>query len=158
MDIDNIKLKNMWRNCNNSSFTFAASIPLDVWTQKPFAPRFSSYSWEVACILRTRLCYLDAFKTGSLYFTSRDNILDKNKYFEMSKTEVLSLLKETAESILDEVSRLETFEKLTYFMQLLQHKRIHHGKLLLYHSKSGLELPKSFKKTWGESNFTLKRK
>jgi len=63
------------------------------------------------------------------------------------------MLKEASADLLKEVEKADAPEKVDLIVWLLQHERIHHGKLLLYSAQAGLKLPKSFVATWGKSNF-----
>lgn len=146
-------LKNNWRNCNNATTEFLQAISNEDLNKKPFDPRFKSFNWEFACLLRTRICYLEGLKTGKLSFADIEGLPDKNKIGEFSKTEMLDKFSELSNALLEEIDKLDTAEKVNMINWLLQHERIHHGKLTLYHSQSGHQLPESFKKTWGESNF-----
>lgn len=145
--------KNSWRNCNAASTDFAEKIPLEKWPIKPFDPRFKSFAWEFACIVRTRLCYLKGLKTGKLDFSDQEDILNKEILETYSKKEILELLSQLTNDFIIEIERINSSEGIKLINWILQHERIHHGKLILYFSQIGLEIPKSFKKTWGESNF-----
>jgi hypothetical protein len=146
--------KNSWRNCNNATVAFATSTTLDLWNKKPFDKRFTTYSWEYACLLRTRMCYLTGLKTGKLTFSHQNDIPDKSEVEKYSKNEVIEGLKEYAKLILEQIEKINTTQQLDLVNWLLQHERIHQGKLVLYHSQLGIKIPDSFKKTWGESNFS----
>ena len=122
-------------------------------SQKPFDNRFTSFAWEFACLIRSRLCYLDALKTGEFNFTDREGIPNKEELVKNSKSEMLNLLSTTSTALLSEIAQIGTQDKVATIIWLLQHERIHHGKLMLYFSKADLEIPDSFKKTWGETNF-----
>ena len=147
-------LKNSWRNVNSASTGFLQAIPSNNVSDKPFEHRFTTFSWEFACLIRSRLCYLDALKTGEFNFTDRDGIPNKEDLMKKSKTEMLDLLSTTSNDLLKEIEQIETQDKVATIIWLLQHERIHHGKLMLYLSKADFELPDSFKKTWGETNFS----
>lgn len=56
-------VREIWQNCHQATFEFAKNVPERDWFLKPFAPRFKSFSWEFACLTRTRMCYLKALKT-----------------------------------------------------------------------------------------------
>jgi hypothetical protein len=146
-------LKNSWRNVNSASTGFLQSIPTDKIATKPFEHRFTTFSWEFACIIRTRLCYLDALKTGIFNFTDREEIPNKEIVMEESKATMLKELSETSGLLLKEIEKIDSQEKVAAILWLLQHERIHHGKLMIYHSQAGYKLPASFVKTWGEDNF-----
>lgn len=145
--------KNAWRNCNAASTDFAEIVPTNLWHSKPFDPRFKSFAWEFACIVRTRLCYLKGLKTGKLDFSDQEDILNKEILETCSKKEILELLSQLTNDFITEIERINSLEGIKLINWILQHERIHHGKLILYFSQIGLEIPKSFKKTWGESNF-----
>lgn len=146
-------LKNAWRNTNSATAGFLQSIPTDKLINKPFETRFKNYAWEFACLIRTRLCYLDELKTGVANFEDREGIPNKDDLAKEPKAKMLDLLSETSNKLLNELEKIESAEKVSRIIWLLQHERIHQGKLMLYHAKSGYEIPESFKKTWGESNF-----
>ncbi len=146
-------LKNGWRNCNSATAGFLQAVPSDKLTDKPFDPRFTTYAWEFACLIRTRYCYLEGLRTGELSFKDRETVPNKDAVAQESKSQILDRLSETSNSILEEIEKIKSAEQVALMSWLLQHERIHHGKLTLYHSKSEYELPDSFTKTWGESNF-----
>lgn len=146
-------LKNSWRNCNASTIGFIDSIPSDKFHIIPFETRFKTFAWEFVCIVRTRLCYLEALKSGKLNFSDRSTVPNKNNLSREEKKTLLKLINDTARSILVEIEKVNSAEKISLITWILQHERIHHGKLLLYCSQLKLELPKSFVRTWGESNF-----
>lgn len=146
-------LKNSWRNCNTSTVGFITNIPAEKFHEIPFKTRFKSFAWEFADIARTRLCYLKALKTGSLNFSDRSSVPNKDKLSREEKSVLQKLLNETSRNILKEIEKIKSSEKVSLVIWLLQHERIHQGKLLLYCSWLKLELPQSFVKTWGEINF-----
>lgn len=146
-------LKNGWRNTNNATTGFLQNIPTYKLNDKAFDQRFTTYAWEFACLIRTRLCYLDELKTGVQNFADRDDIPNKEEILNYSKAKMLDKLSETSNHLVDELETLCEYAKVGRIIWLLQHERIHQGKLILYHAKSGYEIPESFKKTWGESNF-----
>jgi len=146
-------LKNAWRNTNTATVGFLQNIPTENIGDKPFEKRFTNYSWEFACLVRTRLCYLDELKTGVQNFADRDDIPNKEEIINYSKAKMLDTLSETSNHLINELETLSEYMKVGRIIWLLQHERIHQGKLMLYHAKSGFEIPESFKKTWGESNF-----
>lgn len=146
-------LKNSWRNCNTSTIGFMDSIPTEKFHDIPFKTRFKTFAWEFACIARTRFCYIDALKTGALNFSDRPSVPNKNNLSREKKGYLKKLINETSLDILKEIEKINSPEKVSLITWLLQHERIHHGKLLLYCSWLKLKLPKSFVKTWGESNF-----
>ena len=146
-------LKNNWRNTNNASASFLQSIPNQSIQVHPFENRFTDFSWEFSCLIRTRLCYLEELKTGIQNFEDREGIPNKDILQQKSKKELADLISETSNALLEEITKIDTYNKVARIIWLLQHERIHQGKLLLYHSKLNLEIPESFKKTWGESNF-----
>jgi hypothetical protein len=147
------ELKNAWRNTNIASYGFLSNIPFEKVEEKPFEIRFKSFSWEFACIIRTRLCYIEELKTGIPNFEDREGIPNKDVLMKESKTKMLELLSETSNNLLEEIEKIDDSHKVARIIWLLQHERIHHGKLMLYLSQSGFKLPESFIKTWGESNF-----
>jgi hypothetical protein len=149
-------LKNNWRNINGSTIKFAQNVPVNMWNIKPFEKRFTTFSWEFACILRTRLCYLRAFKTGVLDFAESKEIPSKKEIVQWEKSKIVNELHKLGKEILKEVSVADTLEKVKFANLLFQHERVHQGKFIIYHSQLGLEIPKSFKKTYGESNFNIK--
>ena len=57
------RLKNQWRNCNASTIGFALAIPQKDWNSRAFDKRFKTFSWEFACLARTRMCYVKGLKT-----------------------------------------------------------------------------------------------
>lgn len=149
-------LKNSWRNTNTATVSFATCVPQSMWQTKPFEKRFTTYSWEFACLARTRLCYLKGLKTGVLEFKPNADIPDKKAIAAWDKSAVLESLANTARDILQEIENVDTPKKAGFIISLLQHERIHHGKLILYFSTSEIEIPLTFKKTWGETNFPKK--
>lgn len=147
-------LKNSWRNCNSATSDFAQSIPADKWQSKPFDPRFKSFAWEFACLVRTRICYLKAFKTGKIDFSdNQSDVPNKEVIEDYAKKQVQDLISQTTNDFISQIEEIESSEQVNLITWILQHERIHHGKLMLYCSNIALDLPKSFKKTWGESNF-----
>lgn len=150
------KLKSQWRNCNRGTIEFASSVGIKSWNQKSFKNRFSRFSWEFACITRTRYCYIDGLKNGKLTFSEREGIPNKSSVELLSKSEIINLLNLTAKEILKQIEDIDSIEKVDFMISLLNHERIHQGKLILLHSNSGLKISDSFRKTWGESNFSLK--
>lgn len=147
-------LKNVWRNCNTASTDFAEIIPTDIWHTKPFETRFKSFAWEFACIVRTRMCYLKGLKTGKLDFSDQEDILGKEIIEAYSKKQILDLLSQQTNDFIAEIEKINSSKEVKLINWILQHERIHQGKLMLYCSQMELELPQSFKKTWGESNFS----
>jgi len=150
------KLKNSWRNCNASTRGFAQVVPSENWHSKAFEPSFKSFSWEFACLARTRLCYIKGLETGKLDFSPQEDIPSKEALEEKSKSIILEFLNDSARTLLDKIENLESAKEVDFIVWLLQHERIHHGKLLLYVSKAKFKLPETFVKTWGESNFPQK--
>ncbi|EKD99440.1 MAG: hypothetical protein ACD_22C00256G0013 [uncultured bacterium] len=146
-------LKNNWRNVNTATISFANTVPTDIWTTRPFEKRFTTYSWEFACLARTRICYLKGLKTGNLIFSPQTDIPNKKDMTGWDKKDIISSLKDSARKILTEIEKIQTTSKVSFVISLLQHERLHQGKLILYYSISKLEIPKSFRKTWGETNF-----
>jgi hypothetical protein len=154
MDLNLLQeLKNAWRNTNAATSGFLSNIPSEKVGEKPFEKRFKSFSWELACIIRTRLCYLDELKTGVPNFEDREGIPNKDLLMKESKAKMLELLSETSNNLLEKIEKIEDSHKVARIIWLLQHERIHHGKLMLYLSQTDFKLPESFIKTWGESNF-----
>lgn len=147
-------LKNSLRNCNSATTGFLASVPSNMLSSRPFEPRFTSFAWEFACLIRTRYCYLDSLKTDQLKFNDREGIPLKNELLNQSKTDLLDKLSQTSNALLTEIAKIDSAKKVATVNWLLQHERTHHGKLTLYHSKAEYKLPDSFVQTWGESNFT----
>lgn len=145
-------LKNSWRNTNSATTGFLQSVPSDKLQEKPFEHRFTSFAWEFACLVRTRYCYLEGLKTGKLAFNDREGVPNKDSLTQESKSELLDRLSNTSNAILKEIEKLDE-EKVGMVSYLLQHERIHHGKLTIYCSAAEYKLPKSFVKSWGESNF-----
>jgi hypothetical protein len=148
-------LKNSWRNCNAATVGFLTNIPADRLTEKPFKERFRTFAWEFACLIRTRLCYLEGLKTGELRFNDRDSIPNKDEVETKSKAEMLDTLSATTNMMIEEIEQV-SIDRVGMVLWLLQHERIHHGKLMLYLSQADFDLPESFVKTWGESNFPKK--
>jgi len=147
------RLKDSWKDCNDATVGFADSVPEEQWHSKAFKPRFRSFSWEFVCLTRARLCYLKGLKTGKLLFSSQPDIPEKKSLEEEPRNEIIAMLKKASVDLLKEIEKVDTPEKVDLIVWLLQHERIHHGKLLLYCVMAGLRLPKSFVETWGESNF-----
>lgn len=158
-------LKNAWRNTNSATAGFLQSVPAENIKTKPFENRFTEYTWEFACLIRTRLCYIDELKTGIQNFSSRPEIPEKETLMTLQKSELLDKLSQTSNAIIEQIEKISlalekgegqgegASNKLGRIIWLLQHERLHQGKLLLYHAKSNYKIPASFKKTWGESNF-----
>jgi len=151
-------LKNTWRNVNQATIGFANSVPSANWSSRPFAPRFKAFAWEFACLTRTRMCYLKALRTGILKFSPQEDILDKQTLLNFPKNEIVTQLQKLAREILSEITKIDSPQSVKLIYWLFQHERLHHGKLILYHSQAGFKLPKSFVKTWGESNFIKAQK
>lgn len=145
-------LKNSWRNCNSATTGFLQSIPIEKLGDKPFQPRFTSFAWEFSCLLRTRYCYLEGLNTGKLSLADRQSIPSKDELTSEQKAQLADRLASTSREIIDEINKLD-LTKMNMINWLLQHERIHHGKLILYLAKAGYSLPRLFVKTWGESNF-----
>lgn len=146
-------LKNSWRNCNAATSGFLASVPAELLSSRPFEPRFKSYAWEIACLIRTRLVYLDALIGNPLDFSERPGTPDKALLEREPKGELAERLSRTSNEVLACIEQLKTSAQVSLVVWLLQHERIHHGKLMLYLSQDRLPLPESFVQTWGESNF-----
>lgn len=144
--------KNAWKNANAATIGFAVNIPPSQWEVKPFNPRFKSFAWEFACLSRTRMCYLKGLKTGQLTFSHQGDIPDKEVFERMTKREILDNLRRLSRDILKEIEKVKS-ENAGMVVWLLQHERVHQGKLILYLSEANFKLPKSFIMTWGESNF-----
>lgn len=140
----------IWQNCNGSTKAFLESIPVENYDSKPFTGRFKKFSWEFACIVRTRLCYIDAFRTSQLTFENRNEIKDKDFYELLAVEEMQELLHKTGVE-LTQLLRDEHSEELALW--LMQHEALHQGKLLLYNAELGIQAPQRFKSTWGEDNF-----
>jgi len=154
MDKDLIqKLKNHWRNINAATIGFAQSIPANKWHSKTFDNRFKSFSWEFACLTRTRMCYTKGLKTGELIFSTQKEVPNKEVVEKWGKTKVVNELKKLAKEILTLIGKVDSPNQVDMIIWLLEHERIHHGKLTLYHSKANFKLPESFKNTWGKNNF-----
>lgn len=149
-------LKNSWRNCNAATVGFLTNIPTEKLQSKPFDPRFRSFAWEFACLIRTRLVYLEGLKTGELKFNDRESIPNKDIVESINKARMLDLLSQTTNDMITEIEKINNSESISMVTWLVQHERIHHGKLMLYLSQAGFKLPESFVKTWGESNFSKK--
>ncbi len=148
-----VEQRKQWRNCNVSTIEFAKNIPEHIWSERAFGNRFKSFAWEMACITRTRICYLNALKTGKLAFARQVGIPDKNFLENESKGQSVKRLSSLAREILKEIEVSRVENKVEFLSWLMQHERIHQGKLLLYFSYIKLKLPKSFIKTWGRENF-----
>ncbi|MBN1162528.1 hypothetical protein JXA34_02155 [Patescibacteria group bacterium] len=151
------KLRIHWHNCNQATTEFAKAVPADRWSEKAFDPRFKSFSWEFSCLVRTRLCYLKAFQTGYLEFRHQEDIPDKDVVMSWDKNYILEKLEVTSIGIFKEIEVLDTPEKVDMATWLLEHERIHQGKLILYFAKTELLIPEEFKKTWGQENFPDRR-
>lgn len=147
------ELKNAWRNSNSATAGFLAGVPAEVLHTKPFNPRFTSFAWEFACLTRTRYCYLDGLRTGKVDFSDREGIPNKDQLAQESNGQFQERLSQTSNDILTEIEKINSSDQVATISWLLQHERVHHGKLMLYLSIAGLPLPESFVKTWGESNF-----
>ncbi|OGC49627.1 hypothetical protein A2691_02290 [Candidatus Woesebacteria bacterium RIFCSPHIGHO2_01_FULL_39_23] len=145
-------LKNSWRNTNSSTIDFANKIPTKIWDEKPFKLRFRSFAWEFSCLVRTRMCYLKGLRIGKLSFSSQEDIPNKGEIVKYSKKVIFDQLTKLSREILIEIEKVDE-NKVNMVLWLIQHERLHQGKLMLYLSKENLALPTSFVKTWGESNF-----
>ncbi len=146
--------KYAWRNCNAATLGFANAVPEGNLQTKPFEPRFKSFSWEFACITRTRVAYSLGLQTGKLSFAAEHGLQDKAELAKRSKANILDDVIQSSANILLEIGRIDSPERENMLTWLLQHERIHHGKLLLYCSNMKLKLPGSFVKTWGKENFS----
>lgn len=146
-------LKNTWKNCNNASSGFLTNVPVSQLVTKPFEPRFTSFAYEFACLAHTRLCYIEALKTGVANFSDQRGIPSKASLQAASKSQLISLLSQASNEILAEIDALKSPAGLNFIEWLLQHERLHQGKLIVYVSQAGYRLPESLVKTWGESNF-----
>lgn len=149
-------LKDSWQNCNESTIGFAECIPENIWHEKPFKKRFRSFSWEFACILRTRMCYIKGFKIGKAIFSHQDDIPDKSLVESWNKAEVINKLRSINVDVLVKIECISDQNGISLMLWLIQHERIHQGKLMLYCSQIHLTLPENFVTTWGKSNFTKK--
>jgi hypothetical protein len=150
-------VKNAWRNCNSATIGFCQNVPPNKWFSKPFEPRFRSFAWEFACLTRTRYCYLKSLKANiPPLFSHQEDIPDKEVLTKMDKKEIINHLKQLSGKLLTEIEQLKSPDQINKIIWLLQHERIHHGKLMLYFSNAELKLPESFVKTWGEANFPKK--
>lgn len=101
--------------------------------------------------------YVEGLPTGKLNFSDRPSIPNKEALSGRSKKELCNDLEQASRDLILAIEKIETTEQVDLVMWLLQHERIHHGKLTLYHSIQGLNIPDSFKKTWGESNFPVEK-
>lgn len=151
-----------WKNCNSHTIEFASKVPAGVWNTKPFDPYYKSFAWEFACIARTRACYIKGLKKGVLNFGMQDGVPSKEEFTRIPKKKSIDIMRKQSKefvSILKDPKINSTNvlgkkkDKLEIISMLMQHERLHHGKLILYFSKAGLKYPDSFVKTWGESNF-----
>lgn len=146
-------LRDSWQNCNESTIGFAECVPDNVWHDRPFGKRFKSFSWEFACVLRTRMCYLKGFRTGKPVFSHQVDIPDKSLVENWNKMEVVSKLKSLDVEISKQIENISDQSGVGLMLWLMQHERLHQGKLILYCSQINLTLPKLFIVTWGENNF-----
>lgn len=146
----------MWRNCNVATIDFAKKVPESEWREKPFEKRFKNFAWEFACLTRTRMCYLNALRTGKINFGKQDGMPEKEILALETKSKTLEELAQLAREILEQIEKSKVENKVELLAWLLQHERIHQGKFILYFAQKGWKMPKSFVKTWGESNFKKK--
>lgn len=147
-----------WRDINDITLELLKSCK-DKFYEKPFSPRFKSFSWEFSCLLTTRLGYVRGIKSGKL--DGSCFIEDDNEISKMSFEEFIDKLMDSWK-VIDNLIR-DASGKINYFgadtdilcviSWLLQHEQFHYGKLLLYFAKAEIELPRSFKAMWGEHNF-----
>lgn len=139
-----------WKICNNHTISFVDKIPTNLWHKKPFDPYYKTFAWEFACIARTRECYIRGLETGELRFEEAEDIPNIDKLERMPKRKIIELLQKQARRIGKLINRNKNLWMIAW---LLQHERLHHGKLILYFSKAKLKYPSSFMETWGKSNF-----
>ena len=140
----------VWQDCNGSTKDFLSVLKQELYHNHPFEGRFKSYAWEFACILRTRLCYIEAFEKGSLDFSVHGSIKEKSFYEDLNVEEVKKMIASTGVRI-TELLRIPHSEELALW--LCRHESMHHGKLILYFAHNNLPTPERVKHTWGESNF-----
>lgn len=145
--IDNLKFN--WQDCHKTSLECAELVPKELWSTKPFDPRFKSFAWEFACLARTRLCYLKSMDTGRLNFSTQPDIPDRTVFVDSSKEEVIKHLNSAYKQLRSKIEQIEDADQVSFVAWLLQHERIHHGKLVLYLAQADLELPPTFAETWG---------
>src|SRR5690242_2683401 len=117
-------LKNHWRNSNSSTIGFASNVPTDQWQSKPYNPRSKTFSWEFACLLRTRMCYLKGLRTGQLNFSHQDDIPDKPLLVEKEKKEIVDQLEQLSREILEDIEKLDQPSQLDLVISLLNHERL----------------------------------
>lgn len=142
-----------WARCAQTTGEFLEGVPEERLHALPFVPRFETFSWEFACLIRTRLCYLEALRTRRrLSFVDRAGIPPKDRLEKRGKSELSTLLLNTASSIsiaiVDSKAR-----RLPLFLNLLEHERLHHGKLILYFAQCFMNFPPTLISDWGEDNF-----
>lgn len=151
-------LKN-WKECNEVTAAFLSSIPEKIYHNKPFQPRFRSFSWEFACLLTTRQMYINGIKCGKL--DGNSECTPEKEAEEYSKEKMKTELARTDERIQAIIRGKE--KKVIFFGKktsipalmswLMQHEQLHFGKLILYSAQAGLTIPAQLKKMWGEGSF-----
>jgi len=148
-----------WDACDELTMKFLGLIPVGLYHTKPFEPRFRSFAWEFACLLTTRQMYVNGIGIGKL--DGNTPCVPEKEATEYSLEKMKMELEKTDKAIMGIIKgkegQIDFFGKKTsstaVISWLMQHEQLHYGKLMLYFSKSGLELPLELKKMWGEGSF-----
>lgn len=148
-----------WKECNEVTIAFLSGIPEKIYLNKPFQPRFRSFSWEFACLLTTRQMYIHGIKSGKLDGNSECTPEKEAEEYskERMKTELARTDKLIREIIEGKEKKVLFFGKETstpaLMSWLMQHEQLHFGKLMIYAAQAGITQPKELKKMWGEGSF-----
>jgi len=154
------ELSENWQEVNSVTLQFLKNIPSEQYHSKPFVERFTTFSWEFACLLTTREMYINGFKSGKLDGGTSCSL--EKEIEELNKEEMLKKIIVTEKVIEQFISDAKIIEinffgrktrKDVVISWLLQHEQLHFGKLLLYCAKSGIAIPTALQEMWGKESF-----
>lgn len=136
------------------------AIPKRSYSQNPFG-RFRSFSWEFACIVSTRMMYINGLTKGVLDGSTPQGA-GESAYESMSKKEIRVLLDKTFKSLSAIITNPQ-ITAITFFREptdksfvlsfLFQHEQLHLGKFMLYFAKAGFPQSKKLMAMWGKQSF-----
>jgi hypothetical protein len=148
-------VKDQWHNCNVTTQDFLANVPAERFRDLPFSPRFQRFNWEFACLLHARYSYIEAIRTQkSVCFEPQPAVIERDELLQWTKDQFEMPFLISGYDVAGEINRSSTTHTLQMVIQLLQHERIHHGKLILYSANIFLPIPDIVLETWGHTNFT----
>ena len=145
-----------WDECNKVTIDILKSISDEIYYSKSFNTRFTSFSWEFACLVTTRQMYINGFLSKQINGNSESELMEIVEKF--SKKQMIKKLNETNKKIKKiikdkDTNLVEFFEnktsKFSIISWLMQHEQLHYGKLMIYLANLNIKRPKSFKSMWG---------